>query len=175
MSGEFSRRSFLKYTALTAAAVAGAGLLSGCEHGSNPVLREVPSTNTVLKVKATLNSAVYDAAGKTATYELAVSNGRNSALNIGYKNFTVTADSYYAHMNDKIKVVCNDHPSAQVKNGESATYVITVTGLELSGEDTAVFTFQPDVPEYTEYSASWELTAAQMVADDTTGSEETEA
>ena len=31
MSMEFSRRSFLKYSALTAVAVAGSGLLSGCE------------------------------------------------------------------------------------------------------------------------------------------------
>ena len=29
MTGEFSRRSFLKYTALTAVAVAGSSLLSG--------------------------------------------------------------------------------------------------------------------------------------------------
>ena len=30
MTGEFSRRSFLKYTALTAVAVAGSSLLTGC-------------------------------------------------------------------------------------------------------------------------------------------------
>ena len=30
MTWEFSRRSFLKYTALTAVAVAGSSLLSGC-------------------------------------------------------------------------------------------------------------------------------------------------
>ena len=36
MTGEFSRRSFLKYTALTAVAVAGSSLLTGCS-GYAPV------------------------------------------------------------------------------------------------------------------------------------------
>ena len=41
MSTVFSRRSFLKYTAVTAVAVAGAGLLTGCEiQAAAPVLAQ---------------------------------------------------------------------------------------------------------------------------------------
>ena len=55
MTGEFSRRSFLKYTALTAVAVAGSSLLSGCEYGYNPVQHAPGTSNTVLKVVSTLD------------------------------------------------------------------------------------------------------------------------
>ena len=53
MTGEFSRRSFLKYTALTAVAVAGSSLLTGCS-GYAPVQHAVGTSNTVLKVVSTL-------------------------------------------------------------------------------------------------------------------------
>ena len=45
MTGEFSRRSFLKYTALTAVAVAGSSLLTGCS-GYAPV-QHAPGTSNV--------------------------------------------------------------------------------------------------------------------------------
>ena len=48
MTGEFSRRSFLKYTALTAVAVAGSSLLTGCS-GYAPVQHAVGTSNKVLK------------------------------------------------------------------------------------------------------------------------------
>ena len=48
MSYTFSRRAFLKYSATTAVAMAGAGLLGGCEFKdpNNPVSKELPSTLT---------------------------------------------------------------------------------------------------------------------------------
>ena len=49
MTGEFSRRSFLKYTALTAVAVAGSSLLTSCS-GYAPVQHAPGTSNTVLKV-----------------------------------------------------------------------------------------------------------------------------
>ena len=47
MTGEFSRRSFLKYTALTAVAVAGSSLLTGCS-GYAPVQHAPGTSNTCL-------------------------------------------------------------------------------------------------------------------------------
>ena len=43
MSYTFSRRDFLKYSAMTAVAVAGAGLLTGCEiqDPNNPVIKKL--------------------------------------------------------------------------------------------------------------------------------------
>lgn len=72
MTVEFSRRSFLKYTALTAVAVAGSSLLSGCEYGDNPVQPALPSSNTVLKVVSTLEQVNYDAASNTTTFKLVI-------------------------------------------------------------------------------------------------------
>ena len=52
MSYTFSRRAFLKYSAATAVAVAGASLLGGCEYQDpqNPVSKELPSA-----IKSDLN------------------------------------------------------------------------------------------------------------------------
>ena len=46
MTGEFSRRSFLKYTALTAVAVAGSSLLTGCSRDA-PVQHAPRTRNAV--------------------------------------------------------------------------------------------------------------------------------
>ena len=37
MSYTFSRRDFMKYTALTAVAIAGSGMLTGCSNPNRPV------------------------------------------------------------------------------------------------------------------------------------------
>lgn len=172
MSAEFSRRSFLKYTALTAAAVAGSSLLSGCSGEMNPVKQAVGTTNTVLQVRCTLNSAVYDAKAKTATYELEVYNGRGlgvlihgSSLNITSTNFEVTGpNGYYAHMNDNISLRAKDSYDPQIRPNASETFIITAKNLSLSAGDEVKFRFFPDVPEYPEYSASWVLTMDAMTA-----------
>ena len=77
MTGEFSRRSFLKYTALTAVVVAGSSLLTGCG-GDAPVQRAVGTSNRVLKVISKLEQVEYDAASDTTTFKLVVTNGRQS-------------------------------------------------------------------------------------------------
>ena len=58
MSTVFSRRSFLKYTAVAAVAVAGTSLLGGCSgSGAETAIQTTyPSDNVVLKVKSTLES-----------------------------------------------------------------------------------------------------------------------
>ena len=63
MSLTFSRRSFLKYTAVAAVAVAGSSLLTGCK--DNPYQPE-GAFGKDLKVMGTFNmsSPVYDAANK---------------------------------------------------------------------------------------------------------------
>ena len=93
MTGEFSRRSFLKYTALTAVVVAGSSLLTGCG-GDAPVLRAVGTSNRVLKVVSKLEQVECDAASNTTTFKLVVTNGRNNALEVTKANFAVKADKY---------------------------------------------------------------------------------
>lgn len=156
MTGEFSRRSFLKYTALTAVVVAGSSLLTGCG-GDAPVQRAVGTSNRVLKVVSKLEQVECDAASDT-TFKLVVTNGRNNALEVTKANFAVKADGYLAYQNDKLQVTSPDALSHQVKKGETVTYYVTAKGLNALTAGPVTFTFYPDL-EYSEFSANWELTA----------------
>ena len=156
MTEEFSRRSFLKYTALTAVVVAGSSLLTGCG-GDAPVQRAVGTSNRVLKVVSKLEQVECDAASNT-TFKLVVTNGRNNALEVTKANFAVKADGYLAYQNDKLQVTSPDALSHQVKKGETVTYYVTAKGLNALTDGPVTFTFYPDL-EYSEFSANWELTA----------------
>ena len=156
MTGEFSRRSFLKYTALTAVVVAGSSLLTGCG-GDAPVQRAVGTSNRVLKVVSKLEQVECDAASNT-TFKLVVTNGRNNALEVTKANFAVKADGYLAYQNDKLQVTSPDALSHQVKKGETVTYYVTAKGLNALTDGPVTFTFYPD-QQYSEFSANWELTA----------------
>lgn len=156
MTREFSRRSFLKYTALTAVVVAGSSLLTGCG-GDAPVQRAVGTSNRVLKVVSKLEQVECDAASDI-TFKLVVTNGRNNALEVTKANFAVKADGYLAYQNDKLQVTSPDALSHQVKKGETVTYYVTAKGLNALTDGPVTFTFYPDL-EYSEFSANWELTA----------------
>ena len=156
MTGEFSRRSFLKYTALTAVVVAGSSLLTGCG-GDAPVQRAVGTSNRVLKVVSKLEQVECDAASNT-TFKLVVTNGRNNALEVTKANFAIKADRYLAYQNDKLQVTSPDALSHQVKKGETVTYYVTAKGLNALTDGPVTFTFYPDL-EYSEFSANWELDA----------------
>ena len=132
MTGEFSRRSFLKYTALTAVAVAGSSLLTGCS-GYAPVQHAPGTSNVVLKVVSTLDMvechADDDGSNATTIFKLVVTNGRNNALEVTKANFAVKAEGYLADQNDKLQVTSPDALSYQVKQGE------TVTIKKITGKD----------------------------------------
>lgn len=179
MSAEFSRRSFLKYTAITAAAVAGSSLLGGCAPETSPVQQAVGTTNTVLQVRCKLESAVYDDAQKTATFTLSVYNGRGysiwisgSPLSITRDNFKVTGpNGYYAYMNeDLLEVSSTDSFDPQIKPSGSATFCVVAKNISLASGETLRFTFYPDIPEYTEYNANWVLTREAMTPAQSSGS-----
>ena len=157
MTGEFSRRSFLKYTALTAVAVAGSSLLTGCS-GYAPVQRAVSTSNKVLKVVSTLDRVEYDEDSNTTLFRLVVTNGRNNALEVTKANFAVKADGYLAYQNDKLQVTSPDALSHQVKKGETVTYNVLAKGLNALTDGPVTFTFYPDL-EYFEFNANWELDA----------------
>ena len=157
MTGEFSRRSFLKYTALTAVAVAGSSLLTGCS-GYAPVQHAPGTSNTVLKVVSTLDWVEYDEETTTTLFRLVVTNGRKNALEVTKANFAVKADGYLAYQNDKLQVTSPDALSHQVKKGETVTYYVTAKGLNARTDGPVTLTFYPDL-EYSEFNANWELTA----------------
>ena len=158
MTGEFSRRSFLKYTALTAVAVAGSSLLSGCEYGYNPVQHAPGTSNVVLKVVSTLERVEYDEESNTTLFRLVVTNGRKNALEVTKANFAVKADGYLADQNNKLEVTSPDALSHQVKQGETVTYNVMARGLNALTDGPVTLTFYPDL-QYPEFNANGELAA----------------
>ena len=161
MTGEFSRRSFLKYTALTAVAVAGSSLLTGCG-GYAPVQRAVGTNNTVLKVVSTLEQV--ECTATSTTFKLVVTNGRKNALEVTKANFAVKADGYLADQNNKLEVTSPDALSHQVKQGETVTYNVMARGLNALTDGPVTLTFYPDL-QYPEFNANWELAAEVLEPD----------
>lgn len=157
MTGEFSRRSFLKYTALTAVAVAGSSLLTGCS-GYAPVQHAPGTSNTVLKVVSTLDRVEYDEVTNTTLFRLVVTNGRVNALEVTKANFAVMADGYLADQNNKLEVTSPDGLSYQVKRGETVTYHVRARELNALTDGPVTLTFYPDL-QYPEFNANWELAA----------------
>ena len=157
MTGEFSRRSFLKYTALTAVAVAGSNLLTGCS-GYAPVQHAPGTSNTVLKVVSTLDWVEYDEETSTTFFRLVVTNGRKNALEVTKANFAVKAEGYLAYQNAKQQVIYPDSKSHQVKQGEPFTYYEKAKDLNALTDGPVTLTYYPDL-QYSEFSANWELTA----------------
>lgn len=163
MTGEFSRRSFLKYTALTAVAVAGSSLLTGCS-GYAPVQHAPGTSNTVLKVVSTLDWVKYDEETNTTLFRLVVTNGRKNALEVTKANFAVKAEGYLAYQNDKLQVIYPDSLSHQVKQGETFTYYVKAKGLNPWENGPVTLTYYPDL-QYSEFSANWELAADVLEPD----------
>lgn len=157
MTGEFSRRSFLKYTALTAVAVAGSSLLTGCS-GYAPVQHAPGTSNVVLKVVSTLDRVEYKEDDNITLFRVVVTNGRNNALEVTKANFAVKAEGYLAYQNDKLQVIYPDSLSYQLKQGETATYYVQAKGLNPWENGPVTLTYYPDL-QYSEFSANWELSA----------------
>ena len=161
MTREFSRRSFLKYTALTAVVVAGSSLLTGC--GSYSAMqKDVGTINTVLKVVTKLEQVEYDAANTTTIFKLTVTNGPDSmlplnALQVNAENFTVTADRYLAADGQNLRVISPDALDQQVKKGETCTYYVYAEGLKPLEKEEVTLTFYPRPQKYGDFNANWML------------------
>ena len=80
MSYTFSRRDFLKYSALTAVAVAGAGLLTGCEiqDPNNPVIKKLGYGTTLGTTGGLLKSV--DTEGTDCVFTFTVKNNSDAPL-----------------------------------------------------------------------------------------------
>lgn len=171
MSLAFSRRSFLKYSAVAAVAVAGASLFSGCESqgDSYNLLQEGAGSMTILQVTATMGT--YNETDKkyaapevtTSTTEIAfpfkVENGRTNPVYVTSDSFKVTVISKDGKTSKKyIATVDSDLKDTNLKKGNSSSGYVTVTGLSgLEEGGTVVLTYCPDL-QYNEYSLNWKLT-----------------
>lgn len=177
MSFAFSRRSFLKYTAVAAVAVAGASLFTGCKvdtSDSYNALRTTPGELTILQVTAAMGTYVEasksytapDVTGTTIVFPFKITNGRANPIYVNPNNFKATV------LNAKDEVIAKYtainglslEPTlcdTNLKKDASVSGDVTLTlGAALEPGQSVVLTYCPDL-QYNEYSLNWKTTRAE--------------
>lgn len=163
MSYTFSRRAFLKYSATTAVAMAGAGLLGGCEYQDpkNPVSKELPSAITSkLQVSASLNTMKI--ADNTCTLEVEIQSARVNPIRLTADCFSVAVKDaegkqrYLSLTNGGVQIKSAENLQLQKKKSTKVQLAAIGFPAELEEGDTVIFKFIP-VRENSEMSLTWEI------------------
>ena len=157
MSLTFSRRSFLKYTAVAAVAVAGSSMFTGCSKDDNKATRTEYGKITVLQAQSTLSGATY-ASGKL-TFDFSVKCGRGNPMRVNNSCFSVEITSTDDSGKETTKKYASDFGNlmisqelynAQLKKDKTAEGTVTISGVSSLGEkDVVTFFYQPDADPYT--------------------------
>lgn len=163
MSYTFSRRAFLKYSAATAVAVAGASLLGGCEYQDpqNPVCKTLPGAITSdLQVIAGLRSMKIE--NGTCTLEVDIESARANPIRLTMDCFSIAVkDSednqrYFSLKNGGVQIL--DAENSRIEQKKPVTLHLAASNFpELQDGDTVLFQYIP-IREYSEYSMNWEIT-----------------
>ena len=182
MSLAFSRRSFLKYSAVAAVAVAGAGLFSGCDQTDTKNLYcDGAGSITVLQINAVLgtyddNAKKYkdiDLTGNSITLPFTVTNGRVNALSVNVQKFKAIV--YGTDVKQKAKYnymgglrVDKNLIDTNLKNGSSVdgNLIVSLSDSLAEGEK-LVLTYTPDTG-YEGYSMNWVLARAASASSGST-------
>ena len=175
MSYTFSRRDFMKYTALTAVAIAGSGMLTGCSNPNRPVGK----TGDTLKpgsgiCEATvLNDAdkkpIYDSATQTLTCNFKIVT-KIELLEITDSHFQVdvTTDEgtrhYYYNTTPAPTLGSTANPKAKKNSVTEATLTLN---LNLSGATKVAVLYTPKHgatgepnDSYNDIYGTWDITDA---------------
>lgn len=179
MSYTFSRRDFLKYSAMTAVAVAGAGLLTGCEiqDPNNPVIKKLGYGTTLGTTGGLLKSV--DTEGTTGVFTFTVKNNSDAPLHMATPNesFVVkvldaTGKTKWSNlMNLSIAAVPGkdgntpdilpELPPRTV--GEYKVRVPLYASSAPGPEDTLEFTYIPNPAKSPELRITWKIPGADLV------------
>ena len=178
MSYTFSRRDFLKYSALTAVAVAGAGLLTGCEvqDPNNPVVKKLGYGTTLGTTGGLLKSV--DTEGTDGVFTFTVKNNSDAPLLMTpYELFTVKVldakgnRKWNNNFNLIIEAVPGEDgnvpdifPSLPPRTvGEYKVHVPDYAGYAPGPEDTLEFTYTPNPAKSPELRMTWKIPGADLV------------
>ncbi|RHV51818.1 twin-arginine translocation signal domain-containing protein [Faecalibacterium sp. OM04-11BH] len=163
MSYTFSRRAFLKYSAATAVAVAGASLLGGCEYQDpqNPVSKELPSAiKSDLNVIAGLKSMKIEKG--TCTLEVDIESARANPIPLDPYRFSVAVKDvkgepvYFSDNWGGVRIL--DAENSLIQQKKPITIHLAADHFPTLEEgQTVVFKFMP-IRENSEYSMTWEIT-----------------
>ena len=163
MSYTFSRRAFLKYSAATAVAVAGASLLGGCEYQDpqNPVCKTLPGAiKSDLQVIAGLKSMKIEKG--TCTLEVDIESARAKPIPLDPYRFSVAVKDaedkpvYFSGNNGGVRIL--DAENSLIQQKKPITIHLAADHFPTLEEgQTVVFKFMP-IRENSEYSMTWEIT-----------------
>lgn len=163
MSYTFSRRAFLKYSAATAVAVAGASLLGGCEYQDpkNPVCKTLPGAiKSDLQVIASLKSMKIEKG--TCILEVDIESARANPIPLDPYRFSVAVKDvkgepvYFSGNNGGVRILDDKGPLIYQKK-PITIHLAADHFPELKDDDTVVFKYIP-IRENSEYSMNWEIT-----------------
>lgn len=178
MSYTFSRRDFLKYSAMTAVAVAGAGLLTGCEiqDPNNPVIKKLGYGTTLGTTGGLLKSV--DTEGTTGVFTFTVKNNSDAPLPMTPNDiFTVKVLDAKGNRkwNNNFNLTIEAVPGADGKVpdilpqlpvrtvGEYKVHVPDYAGYAPGPEDTLEFTYIPLPAKSPELRMTWKIPGADLV------------
>lgn len=186
MSLEFNRRSFLKYSAAAAVAVAGSSLLTGCGEDEYQKTGKIGSTlklmgNFKLKTASLTTLPTSTAANNTLTCEFNLECTSKYGLNIIPANFQVEVTSkatnkvttYHAYNTDGTGKISLSKNNNYLKKDDSLDTALTIQNISVADGDTIKVKFwpRPQASEgsqaYTRAFCTWSMTVDPTV---TTGS-----
>ena len=163
MSYTFSRRAFLKYSAATAVAVAGASLLGGCEYQDpqNPVCKTLPGAiKSDLQVIAGLKSMKIEKG--TCTLEVDIESARANPIPLDPYRFSLAIKDaegkqvYFSGNNGGVKIT--DAENSRIEQKKPITIHLAAANFpKLQDGDTVLFQYIP-IRENSEFSMTWEIT-----------------
>ena len=178
MSYTFSRRDFLKYSALTAVAVAGAGLLTGCEiqDPNNPVIKKLGYGTTLGTTGGLLKSV--DTEGTTGVFTFTVKNNSDAPLpmdpnesfvvkvldkdgNSKWSNYFNLSIEAVPGADSKVPDILPQLPVRTV--GEYKVHVPDYARFAPNSEDTLEFTYIPLPAKSPELRMTWKIPDADLV------------
>lgn len=178
MSYTFSRRDFLKYSAMTAVAVAGAGLLTGCEiqDPNNPVIKKLGYGTTLGTTGGLLKSV--DTEGTDGVFTFTVKNNSDAPLhmdpnesfvvkvldkdgNSKWNNSFKLSIAAVQGADGKVPDILPELPARTV--GEYKVHVPDYAGYAPNPEETLEFTYIPNPAKSPQLRMTWKIPGADLV------------
>lgn len=174
MSLEFNRRSFLKYSAAAAVAVAGSSLLVGCGEDEYQKTGKIGSTLKLMGTFKTYKSAVeptkapaYDATNNTFTCTVNIKcTTKKVPLYVTNECFELTVTRGKTEKNYAKQYITITDPEFDLKESEDAKdFKLTITSVDIKADDKVELKYWPRIQAssgnsgYTRAFCTWKMDA----------------
>lgn len=174
MSLEFNRRSFLKYSAAAAVAVAGSSLLVGCGEDEYQKTGKIGSTLKLMGTFKTYKSAVeptkapaYDATNNTFTCTVNIKcTTKKVPLYVTNECFELTVTRGTTEKNYAKQYITITDPEFDLEESEEAKdFKLTITSVDIKAGDKVELKYWPRIQAssgnsgYTRAFCTWKMTA----------------